>query len=439
MTDAKETSLLQALGDRPATRVYTPWTGSLATWQFGSPDLNRNFLPVTLSAGSGHADRVLAAPGLVSSQGFAAEISAEVPDSEENVFGLLMLAALARTNRDVDGIVVPRSTLERQPLAKVLASQCYTPTEAIALLRLVLRAHGDYAVARDGNTTYSVPGEAFYRAVAHQHLWTLEPWIKAAAGHWLQGSHESMTRLNGVVRRITRGLRARDYLQVRLRAPEFSYVWDEVMFFLDVVLVELMGAFDVLGRFFHHLYGIKHDRSISWRRRGKEGWLSGRDKHEPRLGFYARPGQPFGDVVDAVAVLRNLIHDAPPTDEIHDWDGRPGTMVYGAGVLALRLGRESATLLRAASRQGGLVSWGLSTRSDEKTVLLDPGLFAEQSLRLGTKAIAEALGLADRGRLGGEEIDDVSHWVPPANYQANAAALYGLDRGGYRQERVTFG
>lgn len=174
-----------------------------------------------------------------------------------------MLAALTRTNHDVDGIVVPRSALERRPLARVLASRCYTPTEAIALLGLVLRAHGDYVVARDGNTTYSVSGEAFYRAVAHRHLWTLEPWINAAVGRWLQDSHESMTRLNGVVRRITRGLRARDYLQVRLRAPEFSHVWDEVMFFLDVVLVELMGPFDVLGRFFHHLYGIEHGGSIS--------------------------------------------------------------------------------------------------------------------------------------------------------------------------------
>lgn len=163
------------------------------------------------------------------------------------------------------------------------------------------------------------------------------------------------------------------------------------------------------------------------------------EKREPQLGFYARPGQPFGDVVDAVAVLRNLIHDAPPTDEIHDWDGRPGTMVYGAGVIAPRSGRGSATLLSAAARQGGLIAWGLSNRPDGKTVLLDPGLFAEQSLRLGTKAIAEALGLADRSCLGAEKLDDLSHWVPPANYQANAAALYGLHRGGYRQERVTFG
>lgn len=419
--------------------MYAPWAGSHATWHFGRPNADRNFLPVVLSAGPSDGGRVLPSPGLVSSQGLAARISAEVPESEENVFRLLMLAALTRINHGVDGIVVPRSALERLPLAKVLPSRCYTPAEAIALLGLVLRAHGDYVVARDGNTTYTVSGEAFYRAVAHRHLWTLEPWINAAVGRWLRDSHESMTRLNGVVRRITRGLRARDYLQVRLRAPEFAYVWDEVMFFLDVVLVELMGAFDVLGRFFHHLYGIEHGGSISWRHRGKKGWLSALEKREPQLGFYARPEQPFGDVVDTVGVLRNLIHDAPPSDEIHDWDGRHGTMVYGAGVIALRSGRGSATLLSAAARQGGLAAWGLSDRPDENTVLLDPGLFAEQSLRLGTKAIAEALGLADRSRLDGEKISDISQWVPPASYQSNAAALYGLQQGGYRQERVTFG
>lgn len=335
---AAETALLRTLCDRPSARIYGPCASPEPTWRFGPPNHERNYLPVDLSAFNGAPARGLAAPGATTARAFAARISAEVPYAQEDVFRLLMLAGLTRTNRDIDGVVVAQSVLEREPLAKVLVPRMYTPSEAAALLGLVLRAHGDHVIGRDKNTTYLVSGEAFYRAVAYRHLWTLPLWIRAAAAHWLEHSHEPMTRLNGIVRRIARALRARDYLQVRLRAPEFTYVWDEVMFFLDVVLVELMGAFDVLGRFLHHLYEIDHRGSVSWRQRDKNGWLTALATREPQLGFYAQQEQDFGDVVDAVATLRNLIHDAPPTDEIHDWDGSPGTLVYGPGVIALPSG-----------------------------------------------------------------------------------------------------
>jgi hypothetical protein len=437
--NATETTLLRTLRDRPIAHIYMPEHGSSPTWRFGRPNHGRDFLPVALSPDADAPVRGLAAPALASTEARAKHISADVPYTENEVFRLLMLAGLTRTNRGIDGVVVARSVLDREPLAKLLAPRIYMVSEAVALLGLALRAHGDHVIARDGNTTFVTSGEAFYRAVAHRHLWSLPPWIRTAGAHWLQSSHEPMTRLNGVVRRVTRALRARDYLQVRLRAPQFESVWDEVMFFLDVVLVEMMGAFDVLGRFFHHLYEIHHAGSISWRQRRNKGWMTALERKEPQLGFYAQPGQPFADVVDAIAVLRNLIHDAPPTDEIHDWDGSPGTMVYGPGVIALPSGADTSTLLNSAVRQHGLGAWGLSDRPDDNSVLLDPGLFTEQSLRLGTKVIAEALALADRSRLGEEEIDDVSHWIPSENCQANAAALYRLQRGGLRQERVTFG
>jgi hypothetical protein len=386
----EDTALLRAFGHRTSARVYSSTSTEPATWQLGQPNQGRDFLPIILSAGE--EERVLAAPAHASRERLARQMSAEVSFSQGDVSRLLALSGLVRTNRRIDGIVVAPRVLAQKPLMRTLSPWCYTPSEAVALLGLVLRANGDYVVQRDDNTTYWISGEAFYGAVAHRHLWTLEPWIRTAAAYWMQSSHEPLTRLDGIVRRLSRALRARDYLQVRLRAPQFSYVWDEVMFFLDIVLVQLMGAFDVLARFLNDLYGIENHGAISWRRRDPRGWLTALERSEPRLGFYARPPQPLGDVIDAIAVMRNLIHDAPLSDEIHDWDGSPGTLVFGPGVIALQSGRESDTLLRAVRRQGGLLAWGFSDRHEEKAVLLDPGLFAEHALRQGTKAIAEALG-----------------------------------------------
>ena len=80
-------------------------------------------------------------------------------------------------------------------------------------------------------------------------------------------------------------------------------------------------------------------------------------------------------------------------------------------------------MLAAAERRHGLIPWGVSDRRPDGAVVLDPGLFAEQALRACTAAISAA---------------DTALWVPTQGDRENAAVLFGLARGGLRQDRVSF-
>ena len=73
---------------------------------------------------------------------------------------------------------------------------------------------------------------------------------------WLfgSGSPEPMRLADGIATRLSRALRARDYIQVRLRSRDFEATWDEVLLFFDAVLTQLMGALDKPARLLHAVY-----------------------------------------------------------------------------------------------------------------------------------------------------------------------------------------
>jgi hypothetical protein len=51
--------------------------------------------------------------------------------------------------------------------------------------------------------------------------------------------------------------------------------------------------------------------------------------------------------------------------------------------------------------------------------------------------MAKVCALADLDRLAAQPLSDVKLWVPDRLHQPNAAALFGVQRGGLRQDRVT--
>jgi hypothetical protein len=426
--------LLSALSGRPSVRVYSTGTATGARLTLGTPSDDQYYLPVTLDGPDGSVRTGI--PAQQSIRALAARLAHEHDLEDATVERVLLLSSLRRTNGLVDEVVVGHE-IACGPLFWQMPA-LNTPEEGVALLGLSLRAHGDFAVCRKDGETRVLGAETFYRAVAFGHVEPLDTWLAATAISWHAGEPRMLELVDGVATRLGRALRARDYLQVRLRAPDYRAVWDEVLFFFDVVLLQLMGALDLLARLLHLVYRLQHsERRASWRSRFNGGWVQALGQRAPTLAARAQAGQELGDVVDLIAELRNSIHEAPLSDEIHHSDGGPGIMIWGEGLIALRADDVAATILEAAERRGGLTAWGLTDRTSEMAVTFDPGLYAEQALRATTAAIADVLDMADRTRLVRGPARDASLWIPDAEDRQHAPVLFGLQPGGLRQERVT--
>jgi hypothetical protein len=399
----------------------------------------RDFVPVLVEVGEEVIETAIPSASTITAR--SELLAREHGVSQLDLERLLRLAALARVWKRLDRVVTNWPLTLRIPsLDGLLVPYCVAPEEAVALLGLTLRAHGDFSVWRDGGLTRNLDAARFYRAVAIQSISGLDNWLAYAAGYWLQtGQRRPLSLLEGIVTRFGRALRARDYLQVRLRAPDFRAVWDEVLFFFDVVLLQAMGALDQLARLVHHVYGVAApDRSPSWRKRRKDGWVAALAVESPDIAALAQTGQQLGDVVDIVAELRNVIHEAPLSDEVHDWDDAPETYIWGPGLIALTPDEDVMRMVDAVARRGGPIAWGISDRRSDGAVLIDPGLFAEHALRETTAAVALVLSHADLNLLTAPVPSDLSSWIPNQRDREHAAALVGLPRGGLRQDRATF-
>lgn len=441
LSDSLALDVLRQLGSRPTASVH--WTERTSR---GRVEIRaavtdpRDYFPALVQ--DEDSDACLPIPAASSLLATSKQIAQEHGLDELDVLPLLQLAALARTSDVIDAAIVNEQELFNPALAPWILPHSQTPKEAVALLGLNLRAHGDFAVWRDDSTTRIIGASRFYRAAAFASVKGLDAWLALATARWMTESHRPLVLCDGIATRLSRSLRARDFLQVRLHAPEFKAVWDEVLFFFDFVLVQAMGALDLLARLIHFTYGLSgSERDASWRRRRRGGWVDAVGKAEPAIGDLAKQKSSLGDTVDLVAELRNAIHDAPLSDEVHDLeiDERPGIYVWGPGLIALELSNEVAQLIDAAERRGGLNIWGITDRRADDTIVLDPGLFAEQALKACSDEIGKVLAVADQKRLAAKPHEHVELWVPEEREQDHAAVLVGLGQGGYRQNRVTSG
>lgn len=432
--DSAASRVLTQLSDRPAVRVYSTCASAAKSVVLEAPVDPYGYVPALLTSES-EAVRV-PIPAAASVRRRAELLASEHGGDPDRLERLLLFAGLSRTTSWIDGLVVDERVVLEPPLRRQLGAHVLTTPEAVALLGLVLRAHGDFTVSRDGNVTRFIGAERFYRAVAFQHLARLEDWSTAAVTRWHNGESRPLTLADGIATRLARAFRARDFLQVRLRAPDFRDVWHEILFFLDIVLVQVVGALDLAARLLHEAYAVPLPvQRVGWRR---QQWLAELGAVAPGVAAAAQPQQKFRDVVDLVAELRNLIHDAPLSAELHHVHASPGITDWGEGLVSLQVDDTARAILAAAQRRGGLVAWGLSDRSETGAVTFDPGLYAEEALRASTAALDEVLTLADSERLAPGPHKDASMWLAEPRDRENAALLFGLRRGGLRQDLVTF-
>lgn len=414
--------LLLALATRPTVEVYstqgsTPYEARIEQLSASDP----NSWSAVLKRGEDFLQRFVNDPALWRE---AARDSAA--ESEEAIDALCRRLAIVDFwgGGECDSIVTGGKTLSA--LRGAGGAPLKSPEMALAELGLCLRANGDYVVVAGPGGTVSMPS-SFHVAAAVGLVPSHASWRAAAMGAWTRGEGpDPYVLIRSSAERLGRGLRALDYVRVRRRHPRIEESWGELLFFFDTLLLTLDGALDCLARFFHHILELPGRAfEASW---DKKRWLKELEDREVRLA--ASPGRSrLADVCTAIAKLRNSIHGAVLSSELHEWEEEEEeetavTSDYGAGKLLI-VGTDATVLEETCGRLG--LEWLVERRSDAGTqpaVLFDADRFACAITREVFASVEWLLSRADLGRLREPPAGlDMDLELAPPEYRHNAALL----------------
>ena len=199
----------------------------------------------------------------------------------------------------------------------------------------------------------SIEDRRFYPAAAVATLPRYLMWLSAAVTAWKTSSDPIPFGLvKGLAVRLGRGLRARDYFNVRVRSPRPDDAWDEALFFFETALVSLNGGLDAAARFCRLAYHLSGPpRRANWSR---PEWRNELIAMAPELESLLDPTS--GALVPSrtlVSLLRNYIHGEALSQELFSGSEEgPVTMDYGIGALAVTA-EDGRRLQVAAEVHGG--------------------------------------------------------------------------------------
>ena len=297
-----------------------------------------------------------------------------------------------------------------------------SPGLALSELGLCLRAHGDYVVESTGRTTVSM-SSSFHLAAAIGSLPSYPTWLAAALTAWTRSrATEPYVLLRSSAERLARALRALDYVRVRRRHPRITDAWGELLFFFDVLLLMLDGTLDCLARLFHVVFEVTGSpRQASW---DKARWRDKLTNSAPGLRTAKTNLCRLTDTATAVAHLRNSVHGAVLSSELHEWNEAAVTHDYGAGMLLIT-GADAAEVRDACARLGlDRLTEVRPEASVQPAILIEPDRFGCAITREVIAGINQLLSDVSPSRLPQPPTDlDLSHELPPAEYQRNARLL----------------
>ena len=313
-----------------------------------------------------------------------------------------------------------------------------TPEEALALIGLYLRLRGDFGHHHSGGSRVTFGRSGFYRGLACSLLPESERWFACCPSHVNPWDVAPRDLAEAVVTRIERALRARDRLHQALlveRTPEAN---DEALFYFDMFLVSLAGAFDAIARVAHKAYGMNGSIfDANWRKehrrrkpetlflafvRGVLGWLAPTTVSRPRTTWMQRlgesaptvaqlmfPHEPTRDALEAVVQLRNSIHaEALSTIGFHD-TGSSHTEYPVVVPPAAR--RELVGVVR---RRGGDGAWGIR-ELDREAFVLDVATYVECALEHAVSGVNKLMRAVAVERLGCSPAARLPGWTGPSD------------------------
>jgi hypothetical protein len=413
--------LLRALSTRPSAEVYstqasTPYEARVELLNSSDP----NSWAAVLWRGEDFDRRFVNDP-----ERWRELASASGAGSEEAIDALCRrLAILEFWGEDqCDSIVTGGKLLSA--LRGAGGAPLKSPRMALAELGLCLRANGDYVVVKEPGTTVSI-SSSFHAMAAIGLVPTYPHWRAAAMSAWIRGEGAGpYVLVRSSAERLGRALRALDYVRVRRRHPRLEDAWGELLFFFDTLLLMLDGALDCLARFFHDVLSLP-GRAInaSW---DKQRWLDVLVRHESRLEEGVERAR-LVDISTVIAKLRNSIHGAVLSNELHDWNQQAAvTSDYGAGKLLIT-GPDASVIEESCDRLG--LAWLVERRHDagvQPAVLIDAERFACAATDEVLARVEWLLASADLTKLPDPPAGfDLERELGPVEYRRNAALLAAI-------------
>jgi hypothetical protein len=338
----------------------------------------------------------------------------------------LLLAHHAARHDDVDGLVLPfDEELAERWRELWIKAPIVTIEEAVALCGLCMRAHGDFTIALEHNTVIQAEDEQFYRAGAAALLRGIATWLVASTKHWRSHGDPAQSALaDAILVRMGRALKARDYLQVRRRAPNRDGAWADVLFFFEYVLLSLQGVLDSAARFLHLHYGLKRSRrAANW---GREQWRTD-------LLQAGAPEKLFEDgrlirLDVLVGELRNSIHGEVLSHELREpSDGDTDPTFLGYMRTGIALDRDLAAAIMPAAEVEFERS-ALAGTFPDGVALVDPWAYAESAIVSVARAIGDLVAMLNDSDFKDLEVPPkfAELWISSPSRQANAEMLLGV-------------
>lgn len=294
--------------------------------------------------------------------------------------------ALAAEENGADAVATESSLLLDGvfPANLIAESNVMSPEDAVALLGLFLRVREDFAFEMGEGWREAFDRGMFYFVLMRELLPSGWRWFSGiVANSTVAQDDELLFTAQSAMERVERALRARDRMHEKLQVPPSRDAATEAIFYFDVALMMLGGAFDGLARVAHAVHQLSGSpRGASW---SKKTWLRKLAATNQPLGLLMSPEQPHRDARELVAILRNTIHSQALRTITHQSGGTRDELV----VVPREIERELEDVL---ARLGDASLFGVERRSDGH-LYIRPGVYIEVVLPLvgaALNAIMEA-------------------------------------------------
>lgn len=289
------------------------------------------------------------------------------------------------------------------------------PAEATAIVGLFLRSRSDFTIAKGATFSDGVSRGLFYWILARALLGSAWRWFSACVASSTATGDDALTYLGqSALQRFDRLLRARDAILRQAQLPPDRDAGDEAIFFLDVALLMLSGAFDVAARVAHRAYGVTLDVHLAgWRRKA---WRTSIVAAEPAFGSLLATGSLVADMLEIVGRLRNTVHGAGLQGIAYS----EGSLLSHENLVQLPAG-EHEVVVEAMDRHAGHAAWGVRPLG-AGLVALEPDTFVEALVPRAAVALNALMDATDVTRLSGVRADDLPGG-PPVDDQLFSASM----------------
>jgi hypothetical protein len=315
--------------------------------------------------------------------------SADVAEAEA---GIVVAAAAEQITCDV---VATQSAylLSGAPRSLVKRANPVSPEDAAALVGLYLRLDGDFSIDYGKEWKDALGRHFSYFVLMRELLPAAWRWFSGCMAHSASGGDEDLAMIaQSGMERVDRALRARDRLHGELQQPSGLETIEEALFYFDVTLLMLGGAFDVTALVADAVHGLNTPpHRVSW---ASTDWLRKTGQTNQTLARLMIPGQPSRDARELVAVLRNTIHGQSMGTISYQASGRPREQLI---VLPKSVESKFEQLIH---RQPHASAFGVE-RLPSQHLSVDPGCYIEALFPRALAALSAIMDATPVERLAG--------------------------------------